>query len=71
MEEKERNSSQKIEFIRENYKKQTLRDGFREGSITGSIYEALLSIKAEINSLNIAMVLLEEDLHDLKEELNQ
>lgn len=68
MEEKERNSStkEKIEFIRENYKKQTFRDDFRNGSITGSIYEALLAIKAEVASLGIMLTVLENELRELK-----
>lgn len=72
MEEKERNrsASEKIEFIRENYIKQTFRDDFREGSITGSIYEALLSIKAEVASLGIALTVMENELRELKRELN-
>ena len=72
MEEKERHRSaqEKIEFIRENYIKQTFRDDFREGSITGSIYEALLSIKAEVASLGIALTVMENELRELKRELN-
>lgn len=72
MEEKERNrsASEKIEFIRENYIKQTFRDDFREGSITGSIYEALISIKAEVASLGIALTVMENELRELKRELN-
>ena len=72
MEEKEWNSSasEKIEFIRENYIKQTFRDDFRKGSITGSIYEALLSIKAEVVSLGIALTVMENELRELKRELN-
>lgn len=73
MEEKERNSStqEKIEFIRENYKKQTLRSDFREGSVTvRSIYEALVAIKSYIYKLNFRMVVLENDLRELKRELN-
>lgn len=72
MEEKERNRStqEKIEFIRENYIKQTFRDDFREGSITGSIYEALLSIKAEVASLGITLAVMENELRELKRELN-
>lgn len=68
MEEKERNSSaqEKIEFIRENYKNQTYREDFRNGSITGSIYEALLAIKAEVCSLGIMLTTLENELRELK-----
>lgn len=72
MEEKEwnRSTQEKIEFIRENYKKQTLRSDFREGSVTSSIYEALVAIKSDIYKLNFMMVALENDLRELKRELN-
>ncbi len=72
MEEKERNSSaqEKIEFIRENYKNQTYRDDFRNGSITGSIYEALMSVFEALIMLDHELGLVELELIELKRELN-